>query len=784
MSNQTIPQQWRSPRPVQQPKYSVSGGLIFKRILNLIFQPLGLANCRQKIELGTVSSSVPAQSFSLGKFTVNWQDSGRKQFSLQISHNNKIIWETPPGKNFIGGANVELNIVENRGSVEIDETYLTQFSHQTVTHIEQEGNTLILCGVLETKSSLVNRIISLLLRRHFPAKSIKYILSLQVAGENKLDFDLELIGKQANQAQLSYVTSAAEHFYGFGEQFSDVDCKGHVVPIVCEEGGIGRGDIGPKFLTVLGVSGDRFSSYAPVPHFLTNKGRSLFLTNTEPSVFDLRNPDLVKIRIESSRMQGQLLCGESPLELIELYTEYTGRMAPLPNWLNSGALIGMQGGTEKVRETWLKLRKFDTPIAGFWLQDWVGQRPTIAGQQLWWNWQLDRNRYPKWDLLVKELEQAGIAVGVYLNPFLIELAPEQIAQKYDSWRNLFQEAKTQGFLVTKENGEPYLVQNTDFDAGLVDWSNPQATAWFKEIIKTEILGTIGAKFWMADFGEAAQFDGKFYCQQSGLTYHNQYPVDWANVNRAAIQEANRQGDAWFFTRAGYSKTPGMTTGMWLGDQNVTWKPNDGLPSSLTGLLSSGFSGFSLNHSDIGGYTSIGNPILRFFGRGFVRSRELLFRWMEMNAFTPIFRTHEGNEPDKNVQFYDDSETLATFSYWAKVYAAFADYRIKLMEEAATKGYPLIRHLVLHYPDDENVYELEDQFLYGSEFLVKPVLKKGQTSVDVYFPAGEWVHLWSNKTYSNSSGKGKITISAPMGRPAVFYRQNSPEAKSVLETLQQ
>ncbi|NET61029.1 MAG: alpha-glucosidase [Symploca sp. SIO2E6] len=765
MNNHNRQQQSSSDLPVQQPKYSVTEGSILKEILDLLLQPLGIANSRQKIKLGGLSSSVPSQSFQVGTFTIDWQNPGSEQLSLRITHNNKLVWETPVGKNFIGGAQVELKIREDRGSVKIDERYLQQFSEQTITQIEHQVETLTISGSLRSQLS--------------SPEQVQYIFSLKPSGTNKLDFDLQLTGGEVNQAQLGCVTSVAEHFYGFGEQFSYVDCKGHLIPIVCEEGGIGRGDPGPKTLQIIGVSGDRFSTYAPAPHFLTNQGRSFFLTNTEPSVFDLRDPNLLNIRIESSRMQGQLLCGETPLELIELYTEYTGRMAPLPDWLNSGALVGMQGGTEKVRRIWSQLRELDTPIAGFWLQDWVGQRRTIAGKQLWWNWQLNPNTYPGWDTLVQEMEAEGIAVGVYLNPFLVDIPEEELQGR----RNLYQEAQQQDFFVKRETGEIYLVKNTDFDAGLVDWTNPQAREWFKEIIKTEVLG-IGAKFWMADFAEAAQFDGNFYSQESGLSYHNQYPVDWAKINRTAIQEANRELDAWFFTRAGYTQTPGNSTGMWLGDQNVTWNHNDGLPSALTGLLSSGFSGFSLNHSDIGGYTSISNPILQFIGRGFVRSRELLYRWLEMNAFSPIFRTHEGNEPEANVQFYDDAETFATFSYWAKVYAAFAEYRKSLVEEAATKGYPLIRHLVLHYPNDPNVYQLEDQFLYGSEFLVKPVLQKGNTTVDVYFPEGEWVHLWTNQIYSYSPAQTKIKVSAQLGKPAVFYRKNSAVAQSVLAILKQ
>ena len=154
----------------------------------------------------------------------------------------------------------------------------------------------------------------------------------------------------------------------------------------------------------------------------------------------------------------------------------------------------------------------------------------------------------------------------------------------------------------------------------------------------------------------------------------------------------------------------------------------------------------------------------------------------MNAFSPIFRTHEGNEPDQNIQFYSNPETRKTFSYWAKVYAAFADYRVQLMKEAATKGYPLIRHLILHYPDDENVYKLTDQFLYGRDFLIKPVLQPGQTSVDVYFPEGEWVHLWSNQIYTHAGANQKIQIPAPLGQPAVFYLRDSASAQLVRETM--
>lgn len=757
---------WQSLYPVTYPQYTIAcNGWALKRLLRLLTEPLKKLSRWKLISLGNISTSVPSQSFQLGEFTIDWQGSDTKQPCLKIVHQSnqaKVIWQTSPGQSFISGGDVSLTITEERGSIEIDEQKQAEFSDQIVDAIKQEGDTLLIHGRLQNRQNT--------------SDEPQYVLTLRTVGLKELDFQVQIGDGNVNETQLQFITSPDEHFYGFGEQFSQIDCKGQWIPIICEEGGIGRGDRGPKTLNLLGVAGNRFSSYAPIPYFVTNKGRSIFLNNTEPSIFNLRDPQIATIRVSSSCMQGRILCGETPLDIIELYTNHVGRMSPLPDWLNNGAVVGMQGGTQLVRRVWSQLRELDTPIAGFWLQDWVGQRRTIAGKQLWWNWQLDETVYPGWQQLVSDLAQAKIAVGVYVNPFLVDRPHKSNPQQ----RNLYTEALQQGFVVKKNQGEPYLIESTDFSAALLDLTNSDARKWFKNVLKEEVLGK-GAKFWMADFAEAAPFEGIYASDESGLLYHNQYPVDWVSLNREAIQEAGKEGEAWFFNRAGFLKTPSHSTCMWLGDQNTTWGKNDGIVSAVKGAIAGGFSGLSINHSDIGGYTSIANPILEAIGVGFRRSRELLYRWMELNAFTPVFRTHEGNQPDKNVQFYTDKDTLATFSYWAKVYAALAGYRQQLMAEAAKKGYPMLRHLILHYPDDPNVYQLEEQFLLGSEFLVAPVLKPGKKKVNVYFPAGEWVHLWSGKTYSMTIGI-RQKVPAPLGQPAVFYRQGSQAAESVVETL--
>jgi alpha-glucosidase (family GH31 glycosyl hydrolase) len=142
--------------------------------------------------------------------------------------------------------------------------------------------------------------------------------------------------------------------------------------------------------------------------------------------------------------------------------------------------------------------------------------------------------------------------------------------------------------------------------------------------------------------------------------------------------------------------------------------------------------------------------------------------MELNDFTTIYRTHEGNLPDENNQFYDDDASLAQFSRFAKVYAAWGFYRRELVAEAAATGLPVVRHLFIHYPDDPRVYDLRyEQFIVGSELLVAPVLDPDTNEAAAYLPAGRWVHLWTGAIYGDAAAGATIKIAAPLGETAVF-----------------
>ncbi|XP_059428283.1 uncharacterized protein LOC132162053 isoform X1 [Corylus avellana] len=590
---------------------------------------------------------------------------------------------------------------------------------------------------------------------------------------------------QFNRVCLTYSSEGNERFYGFGEQFSHMDFKGKRVPIFVQEQGIGRGDQ-PITLAANLVSyragGDWSTTYAPSPFYMTSKLRSLYLEGYDYSVFDLTRHDRVQIQIHGTSVQGRILHGNSPTELIEHFTETIGRPPELPEWIISGAVVGMQGGTETVRHIWEKLRTYDVPISAFWLQDWVGQRETLIGSQLWWNWEVDTERYKGWQQLVQDLSARHIKVMTYCNPCL---APTH--EKPNRRRNLFEEAKELDILVKDKHGQPYMVPNTAFDVGMLDLTHPNTASWFKQILQEMVDD--GVRGWMADFGEGLPVDATLYSGEDPISAHNRYPELWAQINREFVEEwkSNCVGKLKddptealvFFMRAGFRNSPKWGMLFWEGDQMVSWQANDGIKSSVTGLLSSGLSGYAFNHSDIGGYCAVNLPFFKY-----KRSEELLLRWMELNAFTTVFRTHEGNKPSINSQFYSNHQTLSQFARFAKVYRAWKFYRIQLVKEAAQKGLPVCRHLFLHYPEDENVHSLSyQQFLVGNEILVVPVLDKGKKNVKVYFPLGEgsdWKHIWTGKLFREQGCEA--WVEAPIGYPAVFVKAGSVVGETFVKNL--
>lgn len=608
-----------------------------------------------------------------------------------------------------------------------------------------------------------------------PCANLTWELQLCEARPGHLAFRLTTNDPSFGQLTLRVASSASERIFGLGEQFGHdtLDLKGRAIPVLSQEGGVGRGHtpISPAVnLASPGSAGSEASTYYAAPHYLTSELRSLFLESSELSIFDFTASDTTQIRLHAKAMVGRILFGETPLELIERFTDYAGRMPAPPSWVNNGAIVALARELPESQAIVDQLRARGVQLAAVWNQTWSGKVRTYIGEQVLWNWVPNESYHPGWNDFVSRLATDQIRTLCYVNPMLVD--PPEAAGPVA--RNLFREARDRGYLVSKADGSPYLLEVTAFDAGLIDLTNPEARTWMKAVLVEEVMTKAQCSGWMVDFGEALPFDATLASGVSGASFHNQYPVEWMRLNREAITEAGRLGDILTFNRSGSTRTPAYSLLMWQGDQLTTWDKYDGMVSALHGLIGGGFSGLALNHSDTGGYTSLSLSGLA----GYEREPELLERWTEMNAFTSVLRTHEGNQPDVNAQIYSDTTMIDHFARFSKVYKALAFYRTELFEEAATKGWPVVRHLWMQYPSDPVAPTIDDQFLLGSELLVAPIKNKCWTwpycpyDKEVYLPPGTWVHLWTGKVLGSETTGQLVTVQAPIGQPAVFYRRGS------------
>ena len=557
-----------------------------------------------------------------------------------------------------------------------------------------------------------------------------------------------------NRLWLRLRAEPGEHLFGGGEQMSFLDLAGRRFPLWTSEPGVGRDKSSPMTFEAdrtARAGGDYYNTNYPQPTFLSSRRYALHVDTTAYSVFDFRHAGFHEIEVWEIPHRVEVFLAPSMAGLVTALSNRFGRQPPLPDWAIGGAIIGLKDGTRSFDrlETFIRA---GAVVSGLWCEDWVGLRETSFGKRLFWDWQASEARYPELRERVADLAERGIRFLGYVNPYLCRDGA------------LFAEAEAKGFFATDDAGSTYLVDFGEFDCGVVDFTDPSACDWFAARIIGRNMIDLGLSGWMADFGEYLPIDLNLKDGSDPKLMHNAWPVKWAEVNAKAVAECGRTGDIVFFMRAGHSGIQAHCPLLWAGDQSVDFSRHDGLVTAIVGALSSGLLGNAYHHSDIGGYTSL-------FGH--VRTAELLMRWAEMAAFTPVMRTHEGNRPTENLQIDQDGDVLSHFARMTRLHAALELYFSALRDEAAATGLPFQRPLFLHHEDDPRAFEVFDAYLLGRDLLVAPVWLAGKTRWTTYLPKGaKWRHLWTGKAFE---GGMDVEVAAPFGRPPVFVRDGSPFA---------
>ena len=559
---------------------------------------------------------------------------------------------------------------------------------------------------------------------------------------------VKVLGSE-DRITLDFILGPDDVLWGGGEQMSYLVLNGRNFPIWTSEPGVGREPGTP--LTDLAsadgsfAGGDYWTTNYPEPTVLCSAGWAISLANSEYVELDAREPGRLRVHVWSGEAQVDLFEG-APADLTGQLGARFGPRQSLPDWALGGAIAGLKQGTASF-DRLEALIEAGAAISGLWCEDWVGIRETSFGRRLFWDWQWNAKRYPDLPARIAALKARGISFLGYVNPYLAVDGP------------LYPEAAAQGFFAKRLYSDaPYLVDFGEFHAGVVDFTNPEAAAWFAEEVIGKRMLDFGLDGWMADFGEYLPTDLRLHAGDP-MQEHNRWPVRWAEVNARAVASRGRTGDVLWFMRAGHTGVQAHCPLLWAGDQSVDFSRHDGIGTVITAALSSGLVGNAFSHSDVGGYTSL-------FGN--VRSEELMLRWYELGAFSPVFRTHEGNRPDDNLQIDSNAELIEGFVRWSKVHAQLASYAAHLVAEAQATGLPAQRALFLHYPDDRETFTIQDQFLYGADLMVAPVIEAGAVTRTVYLPQGDWRHVWSGVDFA----PGWHDVAAPIGEPPVFYRPQS------------
>jgi alpha-glucosidase len=587
------------------------------------------------------------------------------------------------------------------------------------------------------------------------------MLTAVVVDEQVSEFRLTFEG-EADSLAVGVRCDEGGTFHGFGEQYNATNQRGEVFELYVNEQGLGRTGGG-------GINeGNEHTTYFPMPYYIDARGfGALFDTKRRVNV-DICASDSGIAWFEviaGGEIRWRVFHGPTALDVIRQLGDLVGRPTAPPAWAYQ-LWLASQGGRDVVLAEVDELEAAGVPASALWVQDWTGIRPNVeggSGVQYLWEPKLtcsgpDDVCYPDFAEMVAGLHARGYKFLAYVNPFIVDPSsvredddPSRFAPRFD--------AMAEGGLLVKSADEEIYIARFDANApqqnGHPDFSRPETGDFIRDSL-VNIVTTYDVDGWMADFGEYLPFDSFHFDGSPADERRNTFPVDWHRVVREALERARPDGDWVSIARSGFTGVQAHAQIHWVGDQQTDWGELDGLPTVTPALINLGLAGQPFVSLDIAGFSVGAGP----------STKELYLRWTELGAFAPVMRTHQGADKLNNWNWNSDQETTDHFRKFTFVHCALADDFQALAETATETGAPILRHMMLVFPDDTETWDLSDQFMIGDSLLVAPVVAEGATTKSVYFPAGTWYDVWTGESVE---GGRRIDVAAPLGSPPVYSR---------------
>jgi alpha-glucosidase (family GH31 glycosyl hydrolase) len=366
---------------------------------------------------------------------------------------------------------------------------------------------------------------------------------------------------------------------------------------------------------------------------------------------------------------------------------------------------------------------------------------------------------------IQRLRALSIKPLLYFRPFV---GQEQIGTEKPGE---YATAVENGYVATDGEGQPYIFRdNFGANAAVIDLTKPAAVAWWRERIDAAL--DLGAEGFMLDFGEQVLPNMHFANGMDGAEMHNAYPVLVDRVTREIVEqyEAAHPGrQIVFYTRSGYSGDPGSaayTNFNFPGDEATNWNAASGLPAQTVDMLNRGLTGAFGFGTDIGGYLDFYDRTIN--GREVIKleptTRELLLRWAEWAALTPIFRLHGAIVTEHTPWSFPRTESI--YKSIQQLHQSAEPLIEELWKQADETGEPITRPLYLEYPDDPQAAEQTQEWMLGPDVLVAPVVEKSVKGRSVYFPEGCWSDPANGQT---EEGPVSADVRATLSQLPFFFR---------------
>lgn len=546
------------------------------------------------------------------------------------------------------------------------------------------------------------------------------------AGPGKVITDSGLRRTAGGSTAVQLATTATGSFYGAGERGHSLDLRGDTLEMYNRQN-YGYTGSDPR-ISQMNIT---------MPLFLASDGFAVVFDDHAPARMILGNP--VEYITESPEpVTYYFVNGARTLaDVAEQLTALTGRQ-PLPPLWTLGYITSRYGYRTQAETVGVvdTLKRAGYPLDGIVLDLYWYGREQDMGRLDW-----DPGQWPDPARMLRDLRRRGVRTVAISQPYIL-----RNGRGIDTYNELLEG----GLMVKDSTGGPQEVKIWVGEGGMFDMANPDTRAWLAD--RYRLLTDMGVEGWWGDLGEPEVHPatGIHHGGIPARLYHNRYGNDWSRTVYDMLRAARPDDRPMSLMRGGTTGLQRYAVFPWSTDVSRSW---GGLEPQVRIMLNSGLSGLGYMGHDVGGFAV--EP-------GSERQPELYVRWLQLGLFSPMLRTHAQQyaEPYKYPEYADIIKDIIKERY------RWLPYNYTLAWENATRGYPLVRPL--NFTEPGAAYDsISDQYLWGRDVMVAPVMRQGAVEREVTFPAGWWVDMDSPcRVYAPHT---TATVAAPIDRLPLFAR---------------